>query len=368
MAGVLAVGIAWLQVPRAPALDGERWFKTMLCTLARGEVERAGGDADRFEAVVRAEVPYHPAARLVERKISNPAASVPGVALEGEQALVERLSAISDPQERLRFLFEEDPAAIGARTSDPFELGPAYDPALHLGEPASWDTLAAWREGDDAFGVAVRRGVDARWVLLEGPPEHASGWLAAMAAVLGASATLIGWQPWGAEPLAQRLRELAPRPEDRLVLVAEGAAVPPLLTALVEHATLRDQVLAVLSVAGAIGGRADEPEGPLSTQAREDWMAANFDQAALDTEVVRLTPYLAVQRLARAAWPPGLPGLPLQAQRFPVPGQGDAVVETIEAVDLGPLWADAERAGPPERVARALVAVVASWVTSRGNG
>ncbi|MCA9491397.1 MAG: hypothetical protein KC621_15805 [Myxococcales bacterium] len=368
MAGVLAAGIAWLQVPRAPVLDGERWLKVMLCTLVRGEVERAGGDADRFEALDGKFYVPTDIGRLPERKIANPAASIAGVAADGEQALVERLAALPDPRARIRFLYEEDPVGLEAKASDPFDLGPAYDPALHLGDPASWDSLAAWHDGDDAFGVAVRRGIEARWVLLEGRPEHASGWLGAMATVLGEVATTLPWQDREPEALAVQLRELAPRPEDRLVLIAEEASLPALLMALVAHATLRDQVLAVLSIGGVIGGRTDTADGPLSVAVREDWMAANFDQAALDTEVVRLTPYLSVQRLDPEAWPPGLPGLPIQAQRFPQPGQGDAVVETIEAVDLGPLWADPERAGPPDRVARALIAVVASWVTSRGNG
>ncbi len=250
---------------------------------------------------------------------------------------------------------------LAARLEDPFELGPAYDPAVTLGAPASWDALAAW-PADPAFGLAVQRSVPARWALLEGRPDHTSGWLPAMAAALGPAASLLPWADRDPAAVAEALRGLAPTVADRLILVAEEAAVPALLEALAGHATLRDQVLAVLSVAGVVGGRTDE-EGALGQTARKDWMEAHFDQASLDTEVVRLTPYLAVQRLARGVWPPGLPGLPLQAQRFPEPGEGDATVATIEAVDLGPLWAEG---GPePEVVARALVAVVAGWVASR---
>ncbi|MEZ4242105.1 MAG: hypothetical protein R3F59_39310, partial [Myxococcota bacterium] len=134
------------------------------------------------------------------------------------------------------------------------------------------------------------------------------------------------------------------------------------LGALADAADLRDQVVAVLSIGGVIGGRTDE-EGPLGEAARRDWLGAHFNQLDLDTEVVRMTPYFAVQWLARGVWPPGAEGLPLQASRFPDPATEATLVETIEVVDLGPLPAD--RPLPLDLVARALVAVVLGWVRSR---
>jgi hypothetical protein len=145
-----------------------------------------------------------------------------------------------------------------------------------------------------------------------------------------------------------------------VVVVGEEAGVASVLRVLAGNADLRDQVVAVASVGGVVGGRTDE-EGLFGEAARRDWLAAHFTQTGLDTDVVRLTPYLAMQWLDRAAWPPGVPGLPLQNARFPEPGAEGATATTIEAVDLGPLPPDA----PADLVARALIAVVAGWVATR---
>ncbi len=112
-----------------------------------------------------------------------------------------------------------------------------------------------------------------------------------------------------------------------------------------------------------IGGRDDEAEGPLSRKAAEDWLGQHFRQSALESEVVRLTPFFAVQWLDREAWPPGVSGLALEDQRFPEPDDKDSTATTLEVVDLGPLPASPEL--PVAQVARALIAVVASWVVTR---
>ena len=100
----------------------------------------------------------------------------------------------------------------------------------------------------------------------------------------------------------------------------------------------------MVSIGGVIGGIPDEA-GPYGESACRDWLAAHFGHRDLDTDVVRRTPYFALQWLDRGAWPPGVPGLPLQASRFPEPHADGATAETVESVDLGPLWVD--RAPPP---------------------
>lgn len=358
VASGLALAIGWLQWPRPPALDGERWFKVALATLLRGRVEAAGGPIEDWERDVVRLVPYHPAGRIPERKISNPvAAALPGPALPGEQALIEALAKIDSPAHRLGFLYDEDPIGIDARLVDPAELGSDY--AFDgFGPDATWDTLAAWGAGDRRFVDSLRRTVDARWVLLEGRnPTGVPSLLGAFGDELNDAVRV----PFEAD-LARALRDVLVDPSVRIVVVAEEAAVSNVLRVLVANADLRDPLLALLSIGGVIGGRTDE-EGPYGEVASRDWLAAHFTQVGLDTDVVRLTPYFAVQWLDRDCWPPGIPGLPLQASRFPEPSGEGASATIVEGVDLGPLPSD--RPIPPELVARALIAVVIGWIRSR---
>jgi hypothetical protein len=300
-------------------------------------------------------VPYHPAGRLPERKVSNPvAAQIPGAALPGELALVEALAKRPDAAARWAFLYDEDEAGLDARLDDPSALGEGYDWARLLGPGASWDALAAWGGGDRAFLAAVRRAVPAVWVLVDG--RRPSGVLDALAAELGDLARRVAWDG----DLRAALRGAAAERDARVVVVGEEAGVASVLRVLADDADLRDHVIAVASIGGVIGGRTDE-DGPFAEAACKDWLAARFKQTELDTDVVRLTPYLAVQWLDRAAWPPGVPGLPLQNARFPEPSGENATATTIESVDLGPLPPEA----PADLVARALIAVVAGWVATR---
>jgi hypothetical protein len=369
VAGVVALVIAWLQWPRPPALDGEAWFKLSLCTLIRGRMDAEGASAAAWEREVVRVVPYHPAGRLPERKLSNPAAAVlPGVALEGELALIEALARLQDPVSRATLLFDEDESGRAARFRDPDELGPSYR-YERLGPGASWDALADWGRGERGFVEAAVRAVPARWVLLEGRPGRLVGpsvldALASELAGVGPPHDRSGVVrvPWGDDSAEAAIRAAITEDDQRLVLVAEEAGVARALEALVDAADLRDQVAAVVSVGGVIGGRTDE-SGPLGEVARRDWLGAHFNHLDLDTEVVRMTPYFAVQWLDRAAWPPGAAGLPLQASRFPAPAADRTLVETVEVVDLGPLPSD--RPIPVDLVARALIAVVLGWVRSR---
>ncbi|MEM6925835.1 MAG: hypothetical protein AAF602_02815, partial [Myxococcota bacterium] len=93
-----------------------------------------------------------------------------------------------------------------------------------------------------------------------------------------------------------------------------------------------------------------------------DWMQGNFRTKTLETDVVRLTPYFALQWLDRSVEEPGIVGLPLASMRFPEP-EHDASAQTVEVVDLGPLPADDGL--PLDLVARALVVCVSAWVASR---
>ena len=253
-AGAVALAIAWMQWPRPPQLDGERWFKVMLATLLRGAVEGSGGDAEVWEATVKRDVLYHPAGRLAERKVSNPSAVVlPGAALPGEQALIEALARIPEPSERWSRLYGDD-AALDALLDDPNALGSDYEPEVVLGPGASWNELAAWGAGETTFREAVLRKLSARWVLVEGRPDRLVG-----PSVLDAIAHEVGdpvrvpFEGGDPEVLAARIREVLSHVGLRIVLLAEEAGVARLLRALADAGDIRDQVVAVVSVGGVVG-------------------------------------------------------------------------------------------------------------------
>ncbi len=314
-AALVAAGIAWVQWPRPPALDGERWFKVTLATLLRGRVESEGGDADRWERTVQSLVPY------------------------GESA-----------------------AQRGALLDDPADLGPTYDPQTWLGPGLGWDAVAR-HANDDALGAGLRRVLPARWILVEGRPDRSAGQtvLPSLRAVLP-DALVVPFGDGSLETLDGIARSAAPGPGDRMVLAGEEAGVARIMRALHANGELRDKVVAVVSVGGVIGGRDDE-DGPYGRAAAADWLAASFVQRELETDVVRLTPWLAVQWRAPDVEPPGVPGLPLAAQRFPTPDAEGATAHTVEVVDLGALFTD--RAPDPALVAKALVVVTTLWVASR---
>ncbi len=379
-ASALAAAVGWVQWPRPPELDGERWFKVMIATLLRGRVEADGGSPDAWEEAVLRWVPYHPAGRLPERKASNPvAAAMPDLAMDGEVALLEQLARFDDGLARFRWMYLDDEVGAVARLADPADLGEAYDPATTLGPGASWDSLAAWGAAtDDAFARAALRAADATWVLVEGRADRQVGpsVLPSLQEVLGDAAVRIPYDDGDVASLGAALHERASAGQ-RLVAVAEEAGTVRLLRALLAQAEVRDQLLAVVSVGGAVMGRADE-EGVLGRATCRDWMEAHFGQHDFDTDVVRLTPYFSVQWLDPVAWPPGVSGLPLECQRFVEPHERGATATTVEVVDLGPLlverpsdWVIAEGLPDvpsqldPELVARALIGVVSAWTVHR---
>ena len=346
IAAVTAAIAGWLEVPRRPALDAERWFKATFATLLRGRVEASGGDAAAWEAAVDRFIRYHPVGRFPERKLLNPAADPPGAWLDGERALHEALLQRRGIGERVAWLYRDDPVGAAARRADPEELGPAYRLGRAAGADLGWDAVAAWGAGDTRLAERLLQRLGARWaVCAEGAP---------LASALAREVGAVSVEAWSA---------FDPGPDGRWVLVCGGDAVADLLAKLVEAPGLRDRVVAVVSLGGAILGRSDVGEGPRSATVREDWMAQWYGQEHLDTEVVRLTPYMSVQWFDDSTAPPGVEGVPMQAARFPPPSPQQARVETIESVDLGPVPNDPEL--PFDLVARALLAVVCGWVDAR---
>ena len=351
----LAVVLALLQWPRPVELDGERWFKSLLVTLLRGELESQGFAS--WDRAVRAWVPYHPAGRFPERKVMNPlGAHLPGALVDGERALIEALHECATPEQRWARLFDEDEAARATLMDDPVELGRAYDPATYLGSEQGWEAVARWGSHDSAFQEHLLRRMDAQWFLVESGsgPARVIPSLATLLGERGAQVDLSG------DALVQYLEAALPHVGDRCVLVGEGAGIVHILNALRDRVQLRDQVVAVVSIGGVIGGLEGEP-GQLGTVARRDWLEAWFQHRHLDSEVVRRTPYMALQWLDRSQWPPGAEGLEIAHARFPqVP---EEPIETIEVVDLGVLPADDGL--PSLQVARALMTVVSCWILSR---
>jgi len=356
-AAVVALAAGWLRRRRDPPLDGERWFKLTLATLARGTIEAGGGDADAWEALVLRTIPYHPAGRMPELKVANPAAEPPGKLREGEAGLLAQLRTTDDRTERWAILYDRDEHAVRARLEDPFELGPEYHPSRVV-PGTDWDTLASWGAGDAELHTPLVDNAGATWVWVKGDePPRLGPHLAALVPGL----VTVPSRP--ASQLTERMAELLDQPERRLVMFGEGDALPALLQLLADHAGLRDRVQAVVSAGGVIGGRTDHAEGPLSEATRSDWMQRWFGQQHLDTAEVRLTPYISMQWLDRDAWPPGTAGLPLQHQRFGEPAEQGAQHITLESVDLGPL---PHRDGLDDRlVAKALLFVVSAWVVAR---
>jgi hypothetical protein len=383
----LAIGV--LHAPRWPALDGERWFKLWLATLIRGRAEAEGLDAEAWAARVVRFVPYHPAGRLPERKILRPEAPPPTPALEGEVALQEALAARPDAASRWALLYDEDERGLVARLADPSELGPEHDPAVRIRGDVDWEAVAVSARGEGPLDEALAGASTATWVLLPGGPEGAPDLLGALAAVLGERAEWhrtddpppatgpipeslegdIAGRRGGDVAFARRvmnllatLDALAPAYEDRLVIVASGAAVHLVLEALRASAPLRDRIEAVVSVHGIVGGL-DGIEGPLAWTRATPWLDAHFRHDALDLEAGHRVPFFALQWLDRDHAPPGALGIPLERARFPEPTDPDSRRPAVEPVDLGPLPLDPDL--PLDLVARALRGVVTAWGTAR---
>ena len=365
-AAAVAILAGWLQWPSPPALDGERWFKVILATVLRGEVEDREGTFEEWEGRVLKFVPYHPLGRWPERKVTQPRATLPQARVEGEQALMDHLATLPDLPSRWSWMFDEDPRGREARLIDPVELGDAYDPAVVLQDPLGWDALARWGGGDSALRERVVGRLGARWVLFESNPDLLAG--PSVTEVLAEVLGDVERVPWQEAPVEEQVLEATRRIlEDRgpggtpLVLVGEGTGAAVMMRAMAGDVGLRDATIGVLSIGGVIGGRPDEA-GPFGEQVAQDWLGRWFTQHHLDSEVVRKNPWMSLQWLDRQAEVPGSRGLPLGSQRFPEP-RDDGVQPTVEVVDLGVLPDNDDL--PLDQVARALVATVSLWLLTR---
>ena len=328
----LAAWAAWLTVPRPPALDWQRLFKITLSTTLYGEVVAQGGTKSDWEAAVARLVPYHPAARDVAAKLSEPGVGdIEAPALPGERALVESLAALTDPAERYVKMFADNDMTRDALMSDPASLGAAFDPAGAIGVGADWEAIAAW-------GEPVQAGLTRKFshVVVAGVQTELAG---VMAEQIGCRGLLLS-----EDGLIEALDAALQSASDRLVFVAEGAGIAIILQAMHGHPGLRDRVCAVISLGGDIQ----------QSDAQKTWMAEHFTQQGMDTELNRSTPYISAARVDPAA--------PLAAdwdgQRWPEPEPDRTNRRPIQPIDLGPLpaeWLETERVG----LARALWVLLA---------
>jgi hypothetical protein len=345
----LATGVAaaWFASPTPPQLEGERWFKTLLA-------RRLGGPDEASRAALRRFVPFHPLGRLVEQKLARPAAaSLPGGPLPGERELLDALAVLPDREARWRRLTDASDRAL---LEPEAPLSPDHDARRWLGPSVDGDDV-------DAVARAAEERLHARWVLLRGATRPGTPDVGGSIARFAATLPIDGDPAAGAAALAERLLGLVPERDAaaRLIVAAEGEAVQALLRALAEDAGLRDRVVAVVAVGGVVGGL--EGDGPLGVERVHDWLAHHFRHERLDVEVVRLVPYVALGFLDPAVDPPGLPGLPVEAQRFPEPGFVGREPPFVEPVDVGVLPADP--ALPCDDVAAALRAFVDLLTLSR---
>lgn len=370
VAGLTLLGLitlGWLAVPSSPDLDGERLFKTILITLLRGDVESRDGSVGDWEERVLCSVPYHPAGRSPESKLSNPSIhSLPGPALDGEQGLIEALSQCEGYGQRLARMYDTDEEALEARLGDPADLGDSYDPAVTIAPAATWDAVSAWGGGDDAVQRWCGVHSDLTWVLVAGRADGVPmpSILGALAGQLGSKALLLELDYTDLERAEAAVLTAAidalTGPAHRIIFVGEEAGVTMTLRAMVSSAPLRDRVLAVVSLGGLQGGLEAE-EGAFAQETQTDWMEAWFKHRALDTEIVRLTPYFSILWLDRSTIPPGIPGLPLASSRFPEPKEDSSVPPAVQVVDLGPLWA--HDSTPVDQISRALQVFLACWLS-----
>lgn len=388
MAAVVGLVAAWFVVPHPPELDGEAWFKGLL--VARLS-ERPPADVMRW-------VVWHPLGRWPERKLAHPTVeSMPGKLLPGEDALLARLACLPDVRARWALIRDE---AVADTLTLPADLPADASPARWLGARSGWERVT-----DDALPAQAERRTNASWLLLDDPrpgvPDVAAAFgrfadvrsLASLCTdpAVGAAwdafrarlpevghATGAEWDaiaggvaPWGRVALAsvvasaaQVMSEKLPndKPERRLIVAATGGAMPILLRALAERVDLRDRVLAVVSVGGAVGGMPDQP-GPLSAAVADDWMAHNFQHGLMDVEILRRIPYASLQWLDVSAEVPGAGGVPIARARFPEPEWDGRAFRCVEPVDLGVVPVEPDL--PVDDVVAAVRLVVDLWVLSR---
>ncbi len=307
----LAGWAALKSIPRPPARDWERLFKTTLSTVLRGRVEAEGGDAEAWEAAVLGAVLYNPAARGPEILLAAPdPARIPTPAREGERALVERLAGLADPPARWRLLWQEDHRVFDALFADPSELGADYDPTRALAPDVDWDAVAAWTP---AVSAALGRRLDAVVFAVVADDDLAGAIRAELP-----DARVAGLAP-SALADAAALLGLLRAPHERLVLLLRGDAPAAALRLLHDDDALLDRLAGVVALGGCLAG--------------DPWVRDHFRHAAFEPEVLRAIPYASVVEV------PDDPAAPegWADQRFPVPDEPESGRATIDVIDLGPV-------------------------------
>jgi len=305
-------------LPRPPALDWELYFKVVLATLLRGEVESEGGKAEDWYAKGRKWIWFHPAARNLSQKIVSPAdLVVPIPALEGELALVADLAGLEGPAARIRRIFgTEGPDDL--LYDDPAWLGEAYAPSQLLGAGLDWDQVASF--GEELVAALHRRSESVHWAFAGAAPALEES----MRAYLPPD-KVHHMDGGSVEALGERLESVVPGRSDRLVVVVSGEEALKTTQAMHARPVLRDRVLGVVGVGAKLGGDGSA------------WLAQFFDHVSMDTEVARATCWFHLAFLATELAPPGDVACPLSGTAWPDPPVPQSGRASIETVDLGVL-------------------------------
>ena len=341
VAAALAAWAAWLTLPRPPQREWERVFKVALSTQLWAEAQAQGGtDAEieaRWDAALRAQVPYHPAGRDPATKLFAPSvSSLAAPALDGERALVEALALLPDPAARWRRMYVDDLAAADALTAHPDALGPACDPAQALGPGCGWEAAAAWAP---AVPAAIANRLAHVCILgigdgslTEALARAAPGLRTASRSALDATAL-----------------DLCPRAADRLVLVCSTAPFADTLLALVDAPALRDRVLAIVQLGT-----------PVCTSAEHRaFLRDGWTHAAMAPELARCIPLFCLWDVSAdtdaEAW---------AAQHLPAPTLEPGAAPSVALHALGPL---PRAAVHEDHLARSLLLTLALCLLGTGG-
>jgi hypothetical protein len=329
----LALWAAIQTLPRPPRRDWERLFKVALATQLWEVAQAEGGDEGaitaRWDALLRAQVPFHPAGRAPVAKLFAPSvAGIEAPALDGERALVEALARLADPPARWQRMYVEDLAAADALTSHPEALGPACDPANALGPACGWEAISRW---DPAVPAALAARTGHLQLVLCGAP--------ALAAAIRAAAP--GLRIADDHALDASLLDLCPAPADRLVLILGHAPMGGLLRALAEAPGLRDRVLVIVGVGAPRSGGPDD----------DAFFSSGWTHEAMAPELQRTTAIYSVWDVD-----PDSPAAAWEAQLLPPPRLEPGAAPTLELLPLGPL--PLGRVAPAQ-LARALLTTLA---------
>jgi hypothetical protein len=305
----LAIWAAWLSIPRPPALDWERLFKTCLATVVRGEVEAEKGSATDWEARLKQEVPYHPAARDLERWLAQPDPDeIRTPALDGERALVTALSLLTDAGSRYRYAMCGEARGLDALMGDPAWLGKDYDPASVLGPDCSWDAIAAWS------------------------PPIVEGLMRRLAHVVFVGVGEVDWRALcpipglrvvavaelDSESIYASVESALEQSSDRVIFGLGKGSSDVVLGLMKDNAAVRDRVVGVVA---------------MGIDLHTDWVREHFTQKTMEPELQRTLPFFSLvdvnsdDPLSRA-W---------ASQRFPDPPVTEGGRRSIEAIDLGPV-------------------------------